>query len=304
MSQVVTERNNISLAGLFPAVPTPFNLSGELEYRRLRSNLERMSSEPLSGYLLQGSNGEFVFLDRDERVEVVREARSVIPSNQLLIAGSGMESTYETIIMTNHMTAAGADVALVVTPHYFKGAMTAAVLENYYVDVAAAVELPIMLYNVPQFTGVDLPVEAVVKLALHGNIIGIKESGGDVNKIARMVRETPDDFQVLSGSANSFLSALEVGAVGGIMALANIASGPLADLMQCFQEGDVERAAQIQRKLIVPNDAVTAKFGVAGLKAALDMLGDYGGSVRSPLLSLTYSERNELRVIMEAGGLL
>ena len=304
MSQVLVQRNNISLAGIFPAVPTPFNRSGELEHHRLRSNLDRMNSEPLSGYLLQGSNGEFVFLNPDERVEVVRVARAVIPSDRLLIAGSGMESTLETIALTNNMAAAGADVALVVTPHYFKGAMTAAALENYYMHVAASAALPIMLYNVPRFTGVELPMEAVVKLAIHGNIIGIKESSGDVDKIGLMVRETPDDFQVLTGSGNSFLSALEVGAVGGIMALANIAAGPFADLMRYFQEGDVERAAEVQRRLIGPNKAVTAKFGVAGLKAALDMLGDYGGSVRSPLLPLQDSERNELRAILEAGDLL
>ncbi len=298
------QRNNISLAGIFPAVPTPFNRSGELEHHRLRSNLDRMNSEPLSGYLLQGSNGEFVFLNPDERVEVVRVARAVIPSDRLLIAGSGMESTLETIALTNNMAAAGADVALVITPHYFKGAMTAAALENYYMHVAASAALPIMLYNVPKFTGVELPMETVVKLAIHGNIIGIKESSGDVDKIGLMVRETPDDFQVLAGSGNSFLSALEVGAVGGIMALANIAAGPLADLMRYFQEGDVERAAEVQRRLIVPNKAVTAKFGVAGLKAALDILGDYGGSVRSPLLPLQNSERNELRAILEAGDLL
>ena len=262
-----------------------------------------MNSDPLSGYLLQGSNGEFVFLNPDERVEVIRVARAVIPSDRLLIAGSGMESTMETIALTNHMAAAGADVALVVTPHYFKCSMTAAALENHYMHVAASAALPIMLYNVPQFTGVELPMEAVVKLALHGNIIGIKESSGDVNKIGLMVRETPDDFHVLSGSANSFLSALEVGAVGGIMALANIAAGPLADMMRYFQEGNSERAADIQRDLLVPNNAVTAKFGVAGLKAALDILGDYGGSVRSPLLSLPDSERNELRAILEASGL-
>ena len=298
------QRNNIALAGIFPAVPTPFNRSGELEHCRLRSNLDRMNSDPLSGYLLQGSNGEFVFLNPDERVEVVCVARAVIPSDRLLIAGSGMESTRETIALTNHMAAAGADVALIVTPHYFKGAMTAAALENHYMDVAGSAALPIMLYNVPQFTGVELPIEAVVKLSVHGNIIGIKESSGDVNKIGLMVRETPDDFQVLSGSANSFLSALEVGAVGGIMALANIAAGPLADLMRYFQEGNPERAAEIQGRLTAPNKAVTAKFGVAGLKAALDMLGDYGGRVRSPLLPLQDSEWNELRAILETGGLL
>ena len=300
----MSQSNNPSLAGIFPAVPTPFNTAGDVEHERLRSNLQRLNGEPLSGYLLQGSNGEFVFLDPDDRVEVVRAARAAILTERLLIAGSGMESTMATIELTNNMAAAGADVALVVTPHYFKSAMTARVLENHYRHVADSTALPIMLYNVPIFTGVELPVKTVVNLATHSNIIGIKESSRDVGKIALMVRETPDDFQVLAGSASSFLSALEVGAVGGIMALANIAAGLLAELLRFFQRGDIERAGEIQRGLIASNKAVTAQFGVAGLKAALDMLGDYGGSVRSPLLPLRDSERNELREILETGGLL
>ncbi len=298
------QRKNVSLAGIFPAVPTPFSADGGVEHDRLRSNLERLNSEPLSGYLLQGSNGEFVFLDPNERMEVVRAARAVIPEERLLIAGSGMESTLATIALTNRMAEAGADVALVVTPHYFRGAMTAAALEKHYRQVAAAAPLPIMLYNVPIFTGIDLPVETVVNLATCANIIGIKDSSGNVGKLGLTVRETPDDFQVLTGSGSTFLPSLAVGAVGGMMALANIAAGPLAELLRFFWQGDVERAAEIQRRLIAPNMAVTARFGVAGLKAALDMLGGCGGPVRSPLLPLQDSERKELRAILEAGELL
>lgn len=195
----------------------------------MHSNLERMHAEPLSGYLLQGSNGEFVFLDPDECVEVVRAARDAISTKRLLIAGSGMESTLATIALTNRMEEEGADVALVVTPHYYKGAMMVAALENYYGQVADSPVLPIMLYNVPAFTGVELPVEVVMDLATHANIIGVKESTGDAGKIGLMVRET--------------------------------------------QEGDHGRAAEIRRRLIASNKAITTKFGVAGLKTALDMLG-------------------------------
>ncbi|HJO34356.1 MAG TPA: dihydrodipicolinate synthase family protein [Anaerolineales bacterium] len=300
----MSQGNNVSLAGIFPAVPTPFNAAGGVDSDRLRSNLECLNAEPLSGYLLQGSNGEFVLLDANERVDVVRAARAAISAERLLIAGSGMESTLATMALTNRMAEAGADVALVVTPHYFKGAMTAAALEKHYRHVAAAAPLPIMLYNVPVFTGIDLPVETVVNLATHANIIGIKDSSGNVGKLGLMVRETPDDFQVLTGSGSTFLPSLAVGAVGGMMALANIAAGPLAELLRFFRQGDVERAAEIQRRLIAPNKAVTAKFGVAGVKAALDMVGGCGGPVRSPLLPLQDSERNELRAILEAGGLL
>ncbi len=173
----MSQGNNVSLAGIFPAVPTPFNAAGGVDSDRLRSNLECLNAEPLSGYLLQGSNGEFVLLDANERVDVVRAARAAISAERLLIAGSGMESTLATMALTNRMAEAGADVALVVTPHYFKGAMTAAALEKHYRHVAAAAPLPIMLYNVPVFTGIDLPVETVVNLATHANIIGIVDVG-------------------------------------------------------------------------------------------------------------------------------
>jgi 4-hydroxy-2-oxoglutarate aldolase len=293
-----------SLAGIFPPIPTPFKANGEVSFDDLRTNIEKWNDEPLSGYVIGGSNGEFVSLTVEERVQVVRIARAVIPTDRLLIAGSGMETTRGTIDLTQKMAEAGADAALLVTPSYYKSKMKADELEHHYREVADSSPVPLLLYSVPANTGVDIPVEAVVRLAPHPKIIGIKDSGGNVTKIGSMVYETPDDFQVLAGSAGFMLGALAVGAVGVIAALANLMGRSLAEMLVSFQNGDLVRCREIQLPLIEVNTAVTSRFGVPGLKAALDMVGFYGGPVRSPLLPLSEAEKTTLREILEKVGLL
>jgi 4-hydroxy-2-oxoglutarate aldolase len=292
------------LAGIFPPLPTPFNADGEVDFDRLDFNLSRWNGEPLDGYVLGGSNGEYVLLTPDERVELVRAVRRAMPAGRLLIAGSAMESTRATIGLTRRMAEAGADAALVVTPSYYKSRMTPAALEHHFRQVADASPIPVVLYNVPANTGLDLPAQAVIRLAAHPNIVGLKESGGDVTKMGLMVSQTPDDFQILAGSAGFLLAALAVGAVGGVMALANIAAKPLAQLMEKFQKGDLAGARAIQLPLIEANAAVTARFGVPGLKAAMDLLGYYGGPVRSPLLPLSQEDTAALGRILVKAGLL
>ena len=297
--------SHISLSGIFPPIPTPFQADEEIAFDRLQFNLDRWNQEPLNGYVVGGSNGEFVFLSLDERVEVVRQARRIAPGDRLVIAGSGMESARQTIELTRRMAQTGADVALVVTPNYYKAGMNVAALVHYYRQVADASPLPVMIYSVPGNTGLDMPAQAVIDLARHPNIIGLKDSGGDVTKIGLMAHETRDtDFQIVAGSAGFFLGALSVGAVGCVPALGNIAGAKLAELLKAFQHGDVDAARAIQRPLIEANTAVTSRFGVPGLKAAMDMLGYYGGPVRSPLMPLADDERETLRRILIKSGLL
>ena len=301
---MISSQAKVSLHGVFPPLPTPFTADGRVDGENLRANLRRWNSEPLTGYVVGGSNGEYVSLTPDERVDIVRLVREVIPSNRRLIAGSGMEGTEATIDLTRRMASAGAEAALVITPAYYKGRMNAAALEHHYKAVADASPMPIVLYNVPANTSIDLPVQAVIKLSMHPNIIGMKESGGDITKIGSLVHETPADFQILAGSAGFFLGALAVGAVGCIAALANISASKLSSLYECFQKNDICGARAIQLPLIEANTAVTARFGVPGLKAAMDMLGYYGGPVRSPLLPLPEEDRNTLRNILVRAGLL
>jgi len=276
-----TGRFSIDLGGIYPPVVTPFNDDESIAWDKVRSNMEVWKKHNLRGFLVHGSNGEFCFLDSQERVELVKAVKECAAPNQLVLAGSGCESTNHTIKMTKSMAEAGADVAFVITPCYFKAKMTGAVLEKHFTAVADASSIPVVLYSVPANTSIDIPVEVVAKLANHPNIIGIKESGGDVAKIGQMVHLTKgQDFQVLAGSASFLLASLAVGAVGGICAVANALPGEVCNLHQLCSEKKWDEAKELQHRLIAPNAAVTKQFGVPGLKEAMEWYGLYGGPTR------------------------
>jgi len=239
-----------------------------------------------------------------EKLEVWKTAGEVIDDDHVFLAGTGCESTVETLELTEKAAGLGADVALIVTPHYYKARMDRRALVNHYTTIADRSPIPIVLYNVPASTGLDMGAEVVVELAAHPRIIGLKESSGNVVKIGQVVAGAGEGFQVLAGSGSFLLPALAVGAVGGVMALASVAPHDLHAIVTSFDKGDVRRAKDIQLRLIAPNAAVTSRFGIAGLKAALDLTGMYGGPVRPPLLPLEPLQREELKRIMEKAGLL
>lgn len=294
----------ISLKGIMPPIPTPFDAAGEVHVGALVENLERWNQYDLRGYVVLGSNGEGVYLDEAEKVRVWETARRAIPADKLLVAGTGAESTRQTINITLRAADAGADAALVVTPHYYGPKMTPDSLVQHYVKVADASPIPILIYNVPKFTNVNMDAGAVARAAEHPNIAGIKDTSGNITQLADTVRVVGPDFQVLAGAASFLLAGLTVGAVGGILALANIAPQKGLEITRLFEAGARDEAAELQRRMIPVNSAVTARFGIAGLKAALDMLGYYGGPVRSPLLGLTEGERQTLREILQEGEIL
>jgi 4-hydroxy-2-oxoglutarate aldolase len=294
----------VSFRGVFPPIPTPFDAEGDVHYQALAENLERWNQYGLAGYVVLGSNGEGVLLAEEERVRVWETARQVIPSGKLLIAGTGCESTRQTLALTCKAAEAGADAALVVTPHYYNAKMTSDSLVQHYGALADASPIPILVYNVPKFTNVNMDAAAVARVARHPNIVGIKDTSGNVTQLADTVRLAGPGFQVLAGSASFFFPGLAVGAVGGILALANIAPDRCLELYRLSTTGAWDKAAELQRRMIPVNASVTARFGIAGLKAALDMLGYYGGPVRSPLLELTRSEGQTLKRILLEGGIL
>jgi 4-hydroxy-2-oxoglutarate aldolase len=294
----------LSLSGIFPPIPTPFKQDESLDLDSLKSNIGRWNDEPLAGYVVGGSNGEAVALSFEERFELTAAAREAIPEDRLLIAGAGAESTRQSIAIAEGMRSEGADAIIVVTPSYYGPRLDHSALVAHYLKVADASQLPIVLYNVPVYTGLDLPVSVVRELASHENIIGIKESGGSIAKIDKMVNGTPDDFQVLSGSASFFLAALVVGAVGVVPALGCLAAEQISALMLAYESGDLESARQIQAALVGPNEAVTSRFGIAGLKAALDLAGYYGGPTRSPLQPITKEEHDLLQSVLTEANLL
>ncbi|XP_028916633.1 4-hydroxy-2-oxoglutarate aldolase, mitochondrial isoform X2 [Ornithorhynchus anatinus] len=214
-------------------------------------------------------------------------------------------ATQATVEMTVSMAQEGADAALVVTPCYYRGRMTSAALIHHYTKVADLSPIPVVLYSVPANTGLDLPVDAVATLSQHPNIVGLKDSGGDVTRLALIIHKTKkQDFQVLSGSAGFLLAGYAIGAVGGICALANALGAQVCQLERLCLTEQWEAARELQYRLIEPNMAVTRRFGIPGLKKAMDWLGLYGGPCRAPLAPLSPVEEDQLRRDFSSQGWL
>ncbi len=297
------EQKCICLEGVLAPVPTPFAADGRFLPRALHANLAKLARFPLRGFVALGSNGEFVLLSEKEKLQVLEEVRAAVPADRLLIAGPGCESTSATIALTKEAARLGADAALVVTPSYYRGRMTGEALTKHYLAVAEAAPIPVILYNMPANTGVELTPEVVLAIAGHPNVVGMKDSGGNIVAMAEICRAAPPGFQLAAGSGGFFLAALSVGAVGGIMALANIAPGACCALWRHFRSGELAAAQALQLQLVRLNAAVTRLWGVAGLKKAMDMLGLYCGPVRAPLLPLSEDQAASLCVLLEESGL-
>jgi len=293
---------SLNLSGIHPPIPTPFDKEGDLALDRLRENLSRWCETELAGFVVLGSNGEAVHLSEGEKRAVLRAARQAIPADRLLIAGTGEQSTRATLELTCQAADLGADAALIAPPHYYRPKMDTAALERHYFALADASPIPILLYNVPAYTGIDLTAPQILRLAEHPNIVGIKDSGDNIAKIGTVIGGAPPGFQVLAGSASFLYPAMALGSVGGVCALANVAPRECCQVFDLVRAGDHQAASALQLRLIPPNAAVTSQFGVPGLKQALDWAGYYGGPVRSPLSPPTDEERAELRrVLIEAG---
>jgi len=254
----------------------------------------------LRGYVVQGSNGEVVYLNEEEKVDVVKFVRATISSEKLLIAGAGCESTRQTIKLCEKMAEAGANAVLVINPFYYNKTMTnVSVIINHFNQVANKSPVPVIIYNMPANTGIDIPNEAIIQLSKHPNIVGMKDSGGKIAKMAYIIQECPE-FQVLAGSASFLAPALMCGAVGGVCALANIAPGLILEMMSKIEKKDYTRAFSMQKRLVESNAAVTSRWGVPGLKAAMDSLPFLKGAyLRSPLLPLTEEGEKKLEVILQ-----
>jgi 4-hydroxy-2-oxoglutarate aldolase len=292
-------RNNVS--GIFPPLTTTF-IDSEVSIDNLLRNIRRYERRDLSGYVLFGSNGESAFLTRDEKISIVENIRE--HTKKLLIAGTGNDSIKETISLTNEAAEKGADIALIITPSFFKSEMKHHTFINYYTTVAESVMIPVIIYNVPKFTNVNIEPETVIKLAEHPNIIGLKDSTENTSRISEIVANVPESFKVLVGTASVLYPGLVAGAVGGILALADIAPDQCLDIYYFFNEKKFDEALEIQNRMIPVNRAVTSKFGVAGLKAAMDLLGYYGGLPRLPLEPLSEAQTIELKIILKHASLI
>jgi 4-hydroxy-2-oxoglutarate aldolase len=274
----------LDLAGVYPPIATPFDAAGEVDARAIRFNVARWIDTGVRGIVALGSNGEAPLLDEAESDAVIAAAREGVPRERWLLAGTGRESTRATIDASRRAARLGADAVLVRTPSYFKPRMTPSALEAHYVAVAEAATVPVLLYNYPAVTGVNLSPDTVGRLARHPNIVGIKETSTDAAQIAAYVDASRgESFAVLAGSAPGFYAALCLGARGAILAAACVAPRACVALFDAFARGDHATARNLQRRMIPLAAAVTSGYGVAGLKLALDIAGYRGGAPRPPL---------------------
>ena len=291
------------LNGIFPPITTPF-VDDDVAYDKLASNIEKWGQTGLRGFVVLGSNGEYVSLSEAEKRKVVETVVQAAPVHMSVIAGTGCESTRETIRLTADCASLGAHAALVVTPHYFGGKMTEAALVKHYTAVADNSPIPVILYNVPKFTHVNLTVNVVACLSQHANIIGIKDSTGNVIQLGEFLNQVDADFSVLVGTAGALYGGLALGCAGGVLALANVTPENCVRIHELVQEGNYKAARQIQLRMIPVNQAVTATFGVSGLKTALDLCSYFGGEPRAPLLPSSSEEKTAIVNILKQAGLI
>ncbi len=292
------------LRGIFPPVPTAFMPDGALDLETFAAHIRRLATTAIAGVVALGTNGEAASLDERERLRVIEAARAALPVPRLLLAGTGFDGTRPTIGFTRRAAGAGADIAVVVTPIYYRRYVGRAGWLAHYRAVAEASPIPILLYNMPLYTDVDLDTDVIAELAAHPNIVGLKDSSGEVAALATLVRTVPAHFSVLAGSFGFLLAALTVGARGGVLALANLMPQACLDLAGAAERGDLEEAERLQRAYQPLNAAVTARFGVPGLKAALAMCGTPVGPPRLPLLPLGPTEVDALAGVLQTAGLV
>jgi len=290
------------LRGVFAPISTPFTKSGEVDYEGLASNVRRYAKAGLKGYLALGSNGENKSLTNDEKLKVLETIIKNKGEDQVVMAGSIFESTFETIQMAQKMVELGADYITLLPPCYFKKQMTDDVLYKYFTDVAEVVK-PCLVYNAPQYAGgVGLSVNLIKRLSTHPNIVGVKDSStGNMESILFAVR---DRFTVLAGSINNFFAAMSMGGAGGVLSLANSFPEITVELYNLLANKEYEKAIALYDRVLQINKIVSGKGGVAAVKYAMDLNGYVGGAPRLPLMPLTEAEKQEIKVKLQAEGLI
>jgi 4-hydroxy-2-oxoglutarate aldolase len=280
--------------GIFPALTTPFAADGTVSLSGVRQNIARYNQTAVAGYVVLGSTGESVMLSREEADSILVAAREAGISEKLLIAGTGAESTAETIAKTKRAAALGYQVALVKTPHYYKPAYRGETYIHHYRAVADASPIPILLYSVPIFTGITLETPEIVELSQHPNILGIKDSSGAIQRVAEVVASAPARFHVLTGGAAVIYPALCVGACGAILALADALPEKCAELYHLVQSGQHDRAKSLQLQLAQASKRILSEGSIAGLKYAMNLRGYQGGAPRLPLLPLKEDKKQAI----------
>ena len=282
----------IPLEGILPALTTPF-VNGELSVDALRRNIALYDGLGTGGYLILGSTGEAVLLDADERRRTLEAARASIPESKPLVAGVAAESTRRAALQARVAGACGATAVLVSTPHYFRAQMTAEALAAHFEAVADESPVPVLLYNVPKFTGLSIPPQVAARLGEHDNVAGMKESSGDFDYLRQVLGAVPSGFRVLCGDVALLGRALQSGAAGGVLAAATVFPEPLIRVAERGQGAD-----ELLRQVGSAAELVVGRHGIAGIKAAMDVRGLFGGAVRSPLQCVSASVAREIEHVV------
>lgn len=282
------------LSGILLPVVTPFNDQMELDQGALTQNLSLWKDSGITGYVMVGSTGERVHLNESEYLQLIENSRAATSAELAFIVGAGQQSTIGTINEIKKVAHAGAEAVLVITPNYYRSAMTQETLVAYYRAVADAAPIPVLLYSMPAFTGIKLEPEAIASLSEHSNIIGVKDSSNDIAGFSKAVDLCPEGFAILTGNGTVLLDALKAGGTGAILAVGCVVPELCVEILRAFKAGEFEYAKLLQSKLSPLAEAVTTRFGIGGLKAALDLVGYRGGFVRAPLSGPSARAREEI----------
>jgi 4-hydroxy-2-oxoglutarate aldolase len=293
------------LHGIFPPVTTNFDhVTGEIAPIRLRENLRRWVEEPIDGIVLFGSTGEGALLDEDEQVRLTALSREVVPAGFPLITGASAESTRATARLVKRLAAEGADIMLVHPPAYFGPYLSPAAMLDHFRAVADASPVPVLLYHIPKYTRVTLEPGFVGELMRHPNVAGLKDSSGDIKRFADYTTACEKGCRLFVGNGSLLYTALELGAAGGILAVADIAPALCASVVREFRGGNSQNAGRLQGRLTPLHKEIVVPFGAAGIKVALDLLGWAGGPPRAPLRPLAEKDRQQVARVMQEAGLL
>lgn len=285
----------MKLHGIYPPITTPFDHNGDLWKVKVEHNVSKWNRLGLGGYVVCGSTGESVYLTAEEKIQLWEWVAGYAAPDKQLIAGTGVEGVRETVELTNRAAEIGYKAAMVRTPHYYKNLVSGEAAQMlYFRAVADRSKIPLIIYNWPQATGVDIPAEAVAALSEHPNIIAIKESSGNLEKVMRMIREVKKGFQVLVGSAPTLAPSLAVGAVGAVLAFANAAPYATISIWEAHRTRETGAALDWQNRIGKAAALVTTKYGVPGLKYAMDLAGYYGGPPRLPLVPVGPAGKAEI----------
>ena len=293
-----------SFEGVLVPVTTPFR-GDDVGPDRLQKNLQAWNGTDLGGYVVLGSTGEFPMLSEAERDRLLAAAREAIPRHRAFIAGTGTDSTVHTIRQTKRAADLGADAALVITPHYFTRAFASPAAQvRHYHAVAEASPIPVMIYNFPLNTGINLDPETVAKIATHPNVCGIKDSSGNIPQCAQIIDQTPKTFHVLVGSAAALLPSLAIGSSGGVLALALIAPREFCEIFALARQGRWDEARALAARMMAADRGIAGRYGIGGLKAALDLQGLFGGRCRTPLGTPDGDAIEDIKEVLATAGLL